>query len=305
MKNTLLFLTTLLFCACGNTSSIDKNATKSEKTTTNTPLSPEFNAYWYAGKAELCRYELEQARYGEMRNGNAVLVFVTEPFSKSKQVKLDDASANPSDAVQILKCNFSKKFDTGIYPYSVMTSVFTPIDVSQKTVKITSSMQEWCGHVFTQLNLKEQQYTAQIFSYFESEGDQKTELGNAISEDGLWTTLRINPAQLPTGKINVIPSLSYLRFSHKALKGYDAIASISTKTFNQKPVNEYFIHYDNRDLKIYFDPKPPYIIEGWEETYNDFGKPSTTRGTLKKLLLSDYWSHNSHTDDAMREAFYK
>ncbi len=305
MKNILLFLTTLLFCACGNTSSIDKNATKSEKTTTNMPLSPEFNAYWYAGKAELCRYELEQARYGEMRNGNAVLVFVTEPFSKSKQVKLDDASANPSDVVQVLKCNFSKKFDTGIYPYSVMTSAFTPVDVSQKTVKITSSMQEWCGHVFTQLNLKEQQYTAQIFSYFESEGDQKTELGNAISEDGLWTTLRINPAQLPIGKINIIPSLSYLRFSHKALKGYDAVANINTKIFNQKPVNEYFIHYDNRDLKIYFDPKPPYIIEGWEETYNDFGKPSTTRGTLKKTMMSDYWSHNSHADDAMREAFYK
>jgi hypothetical protein len=305
MQNTLFFLSLLLFCACGNTNSIEKNTVKSEQISASIPTSPEFNAYWYAGKAELCRYELQQARYGEMRNGNAVLVFVTEPFSKSKQVKLDDANANPSDVVQILKVNFTKKFDTGIYPYSVMTSVFTPVDVSQKTVKITSSMQEWCGHVFTQLNLKGAQYVANILSYFESEGDQKTELGNTISEDGLWTTLRINPAHLPTGKINAIPSLSYLRFSHKALKGYEATASISTTNFNQKTLSQYFIHYDNRDLKIYFDPKPPYLIEGWEETYSDFGKPSTTRGILKKTLLLDYWSHNSHADDAMREAFYK
>jgi hypothetical protein len=305
MQNILLFLSLLLFWACGNTASIENNTTKNEGATASIPTSPEFNAYWYAGKAELCRYDLEQARYGETREGNAVLIFVTEPFSKSKQVKIDNPDANPSDVTQVLKVNFTKKFDTGIYPYSVMTSAFTPVDVSQKTIKITSSMQEWCGHVFTQLNLKGQQYVSNIYSYFESEGDKKAELGNVISEDGIWTNLRINPSSLPVGKISMIPSLSYLRFSHNELKAYEATASISSVNFNQKAVSQYFIHYDKRDLKIYFDPKPPYLIEGWEETYSDFGKPSTSRGTLKKVLLSDYWSHHSHVDDAMREAFYK
>jgi hypothetical protein len=305
MKYILFFCLSLLFWTCGNTASIETDASKSKNTVASVPTSPEFNAYWYAGKAELCRYELEQARYGEMREGNAVLVFVTEPFSKSKQVKLDDANANPSDVVQVLKVNFTRKFDTGIYPYSVMTSAFTPVDVSQKTVKITSSMQEWCGHVFTQLNLDNQHYNAKSYSYFESEGDQKSDLGKALSEDGIWTTLRINPAHLPTGKINIIPALSYLRFSHSELKSYEATASISSANFNQKTLNQYVIHYEKRDLRIYFNPDFPYTIEGWEETYSDFGKVATTRGTLKKTLLSDYWSHHSHADDAMREAFYK
>jgi len=48
------------------------------------PPAEEFGAYWYQGKAELTSYTLEQARYGEVHPGEAVLVFVTEDFSKSK-----------------------------------------------------------------------------------------------------------------------------------------------------------------------------------------------------------------------------
>ena len=45
-----------------------------------------FNKYWYAGEAELNSYTLSQARYGENHEGEAVLIFVTEDFSKSKYV---------------------------------------------------------------------------------------------------------------------------------------------------------------------------------------------------------------------------
>ncbi|MGB2691994.1 MAG: septum formation inhibitor Maf, partial [Thermodesulfobacteriota bacterium] len=43
--------------------------------------SEEFKAYWYDGKAEITSYKLEQARYGELHEGYAVMVFVTEDFS--------------------------------------------------------------------------------------------------------------------------------------------------------------------------------------------------------------------------------
>ena len=305
MMNKIFFFLIVALFSCDKTNVTNKPTSASSSQTENIATSAEFNAYWYAGKAELNRYELEQARYSEMRKGNAVLVFVTEPFSKQKQVKLDDANASPNDVVQVLKLNFTKKFDTGIYPYSVMTSAFTPVDVSQKTVKVTSSMQEWCGHVFTQLNLKNKQYGANVFSYFESEGDQKSELGEALSEDGIWTTLRINPTQLPQGKVKIIPSLSYLRFSHKELKAMEATASLSTTNFNQIAVSQYLIQYEGRGLKIYFEPKSPFKIQGWEETYKDGVQNMTTRGTLKKSMRLDYWSHNKNADDALRADFYK
>ena len=43
-------------------------------------LSKAFKTYWYAGEAEISSYKLEQERYGEMRDGHAILVYVTEDF---------------------------------------------------------------------------------------------------------------------------------------------------------------------------------------------------------------------------------
>ena len=79
-------------------------------------LSTAFKKYWYAGKAEITSYKLEQARYGELRNGKAVLIYVTEPFSADKQVKADQ---NAPSNISVLKLNSTKKFLTGIYPYSI------------------------------------------------------------------------------------------------------------------------------------------------------------------------------------------
>ena len=53
------------------------------------PKSDRFSVYWNQGKAELARYELQQVRYGEIHQGDAVLIFVTEDFLKDKQVKYD------------------------------------------------------------------------------------------------------------------------------------------------------------------------------------------------------------------------
>ena len=89
--------------------------------------STGFNDYWYAGTAELSRYELEQARYGELHPGEAVMVFVSEPFDINKQVKSD----NSENTTGVLKLNFMRKFNTGIYPYSTMSSTFSPIDIKQ------------------------------------------------------------------------------------------------------------------------------------------------------------------------------
>ena len=41
-------------------------------------LSQDFKDYWYDGSAEISSYQLYQERYGEMREGTAVMIFVTE-----------------------------------------------------------------------------------------------------------------------------------------------------------------------------------------------------------------------------------
>ena len=74
-----------------------------------------FGDYWYQGEAELNRYDLKQFRYGEMRGGDAVLIFVTEDFLTDKQVKYE-YGPKPESAATVLKMNATRKFITGIYP---------------------------------------------------------------------------------------------------------------------------------------------------------------------------------------------
>ena len=62
--------------------------------------------YWDRGQAEVARYDLVQTRYGEPREGHAVLVFVTEPFRTDISTRVflrqscPRASVRTRDAVQ-------------------------------------------------------------------------------------------------------------------------------------------------------------------------------------------------------------
>ncbi len=186
----------------------------------NWSANKDFSDYWYQGEVEISSYKLSQARYGALHEGSAVLIFVTEDFSKEKHVKLDNPAEAGDDGVKVMKLNLIKLFNTGIYPYSMMSPVFSPVNLQDHpdALKVTTTSQEWCGHTFTQLNLEGDAYQAQLFSYFESEGGQQLEMENALLEDELWNMIRINPAKLPSGKINIIPGTMYQRLSHKPLR---------------------------------------------------------------------------------------
>ncbi len=265
--------------------------------------------YWYQGKAELSSYMLEQARYGEVHPGEAVLIFVTEDFSRKKHVKLD-RPASADDRVPVLKLNFTKKFNTGIYPYSMMSSVFTPMDsfeADPATLKVTTSSQEWCGHTFTQLNRTTDGYHVTELSYFEAEGDQRIELEGAIPEDGLWNHIRVAPLSLPTGRTRLIPGTMYQRLSHAAWRAAWAEASLGRDPHNDARA-VYTLDYPDlgRTLTIRFDTAFPHAITSWEESYVSGWGPSaarlTTRGTLKKRIMLDYWNHHDRADTHLREA---
>ena len=109
----------------------------------------EWGDYWYQGNAEINSFELTQYRYGEPREGEAVLIFVTEDFSQKRNVKLDQPDQAGKDKVSVLKMNQTRDFITGIYPYHMMLSAFTPIKAQSQGVKFVASVQDWCGHTFS------------------------------------------------------------------------------------------------------------------------------------------------------------
>lgn len=265
-----------------------------------------FSDYWYKGKAEISSFELDQARYGEVHKGTAVLIFVTEDFSKSKQVKLDYPAKYPKDAVNVLKLNNNRKFLTGIYPYSMMTSVFTPVksEIYGRSVKITASSQEWCGHTFLQLNKKDENYQYKQFSYFESESDQDGTIESDFLEDELWTFIRLSPQKLPKGDYFLMPSTFYIRLRHLGIQAYLATLEL----MEEEKVYEYHIRYKEikRNLKITFNKTFPYDIVSWEETYESgWGKKKkvlTTTAKRIKMKMIDYWTKNKLVD---RHLYYE
>lgn len=260
------------------------------------PLPEGFNAYWYAGKAELSTYEVSQERYGEIRNAEQVNVFVTEDLSKAKQVKLDDASAAGADRVPVLKLNSIRNFHTGIYDYSIMQSVFTPVS-GQPSLKTTTSVQDWCGHVFIQYNLEKGGYHVRGFSYFESEGDQDLQLPKAMLEDELWSRIRLNPSALPTGKVSLIPSAVYTRLRHKPSGVQNA--DLQVEKGPKESVLKVAYSDIPRTLSIRFETEFPYKILGWEETNE--GKVAS-KGTLKASRNSAYWSEHDNIHAPLRDS---
>ena len=114
-------------------------------------LTKAFKKYWFAGDAEISSYTLTQSRYGELRSGNAVLIYVTEDFLPNTQVKANNPGEN---SIKVLKLNATKNFNTGIYPYNIMQSTFQPVYNKSQPLKISASIQEWCGHVYAQINRK-------------------------------------------------------------------------------------------------------------------------------------------------------
>lgn len=266
--------------------------------TESNTLSEDFKKYWYNGTAEISSYQLEQARYGEIRKGTSVLIFVTEDFLPNEQVKADQ---NSSNNIPVLKLNATKKFNTGIYPYSIMQSTFYPVSDNRHAIKVSSSMQEWCGHVYAQLNNRDE-FEIMSHSYFQNEADQEFKIDKAILENELWTKIRINPSNLPVGNKMIIPSLEYSRLRHKEIKPFNAKCSLQKNDVT----STYTIEYPElkRSLSITFTTKFPYEIESWTETfksgYGSNAKELTTTATKIKQIKSAYWGKNRNKDEVLR-----
>ncbi|RAJ16939.1 septum formation inhibitor Maf [Olleya aquimaris] len=293
IKTLVLIPFILLLFGCNKNKNVNNKEVVSQtivSKSNNTPAfkpDQQFNNYWYAGEAEISSYKLEQARYGEIRDGHAVLVYVTEPFLAKEQVKADQS--NPSN-INVLKLNSTKNFNTGIYPYSIMQSTFYPVANNQHAIKISASVQEWCGQVYTQLNNRDQ-FQVTSHSYFQGEADQQFTLEKTVLENEIWTQLRINPNSLPTGNISVIPNLEFIRLNHKPLKSYNAFAEHVPGTY--KLTNKEL----DKTLEINYNPEFPYNIESWSETT----KGLTTKATKLKTIKSAYWNKNSNADLELRK----
>ena len=261
-------------------------------------VSEQFKAHWFDGHAEISSYALSQSRYGENREGTAVLLFVTEDFLKKEQVKANQKS---KETLPVLKLNRTKKFLTGIYPYSIMSSSFSQLRTPQAVIKNSASIQEWCGQSYLQMNVNEEKINITSHSYFEGEADQNFNLEKNLTEDELWNLIRLKPQALPQGKLMLIPSLESSRMNHEKIEAYRANAFIE---INEK-YTIYTIAYPllKRYLAIKFLNDFPHTIEGWVEQTIKNGKELTSTAKRIHTERRQYWNENNNASEKFRVPF--
>lgn len=268
------------------------------------PSKPiQMDPYWHQGKAEVSKYNLKQNRYNDEHDGYAVLIQVAEDFLTDKQVKNDAYTSESS--IPVMKTNLTERFTTGIYDYSLMTSSFTSTSEKPKTYKVSFSGQDWCGQSYAQINRRKNQYTQSLFSYFESEGDKSHSEKLVMLEDEIFSLIRINPSNIPTGKVDIIPSQKILRLLHLPFKSTKATISNGFAPSGSdggmpSGLQQLTITFPelNRKLQIQYDLQPPHTIQGWTDSYPSMfdRQMRTTKAELTHQILTDYWKHNTKED---------
>ena len=270
-----------------------------------------FDARWHDGRAELDGYRYTITRYGEERRGQAVMIFVTEPWSRSKRVKVEDASKHPDDVLDVLKLNIVRDFQTGIYDYNTMVSLFVGSrDFSP--VEITFTSAEWCGNVYAKVLFDKDAINETRFSYFEDESGTKLleRPRDGVAQDALFIWLRgLRGEFLPAGGRRTTPLLSGILESR--LRHHPLEWSAATIDRAPQPVSvrvpagnwENAIYYevkaeDGRMGRFWIEPDGDRRILKWSWSESGRGEASES-GELAGTRRTTYWKENGSGDEQL------
>ena len=262
--------------------------------------SPAFWTAWGDGKAELSGYAVTTSRYGAPREGKVALIYVTEPMDRRNWIKDDAGDVPASERVNVLKLNNVLKFQTGIYPYSVMTSVFASVDGPAgerfSPVKIAMTVQEWCGSVYQRVMPADGQFVGESRSYFHSEGDSETTVKvstGTLYEDALLIQLRELDGPFAGGNDwagSIVPSLWSARKRHAPLVAMPATIKREDAKRNGAPVTRFTVTYGSVITTYDVEKAAPRRVLGWKSKDGE-------EGTILKTTRLPYWKLNQPGDE--------
>lgn len=260
-----------------------------------------FSKTWYDGKAELSGYKLTIERYGEQREGTCVLIYVTEPFSSTDRVKANDASS--PDVFNALKLNMVRDFQTGIYDYNTMSSVFVHDD-DFKISKTSFTSAEWCGHVYEEMLFYDDKVKGHYYSYFQGESGpiEYTPHDGGVVEESLWILLRglrgdyMKPGS--TKDIMILPGALRRRLEHSK-PGWVGARLSRRKTGEAVTVPagtfDVFVYelqtFDGRKGAFYVESDYPHRIVRWS-------MPPDVEAVMAGSKRLSYWKLNHNGNES-------
>ncbi len=154
---------------------------------------------WDHGLAQVCLYEGQRLKYGQLVPSTMEMITVREAFDPERLVKATDPDA--PDVLPVMKMNLLRSTRTGTYEYRQMASVFVHRDTAALH-KLVATSQEWCGGSFVELERRGDEATLRISNYFPGEGSSARSIPTAelpITADELPLFLRQRLTQLEVG----------------------------------------------------------------------------------------------------------
>ena len=232
------------------------------KVETVVPINQEtnktFTNYWKNGKIETTKYELKE---DSISVGEGSLTFSIQYVE----------GINKTDSIQVLQSDFTGKIHKENYDYSAMTSTYLPLNLTLRphAMKVINSVQEPEGNSFLALSQIPKSYEIESKNTFKEKTKKHFIVERKNLEDELWAKIRMNPNDLPTGDIEIIPSFAYWQSVRKSPNIYEAKAELKDyigTEFTGNKLQLYTLDYPNlkRNLSIVFESDFPFEIVGWK-----------------------------------------
>jgi hypothetical protein len=279
MKTSLITLSAFVLAIAAQSGCASGSATSGPASAPAATASSAFWKSWGDGNAELSGYAATVGRYGAPRKGTIVLIYVTEPMDRRVWIKDDAGDVPAADRVNVLKLNDVLKFQTGIYPYSVMTSVFAPVDGLYAErfapAKISFTSQEWCGQVWRRLLASPASYTDELRSYFHAEGEGYLTVATkpgTLYEDALLIQLRELDGPFAGGKDwsgEIVPALWSSRKAHVPARPVPATIRREDARRDGRPVTRFTLAYSGMTRVFDVEKVAPHRILGWTTSDGD------------------------------------
>jgi hypothetical protein len=242
---------------------------------------------WDDGQAEVASYRAVERRYGELREGTATLIVVSERFDADALVK-DDGPVRARHTLGVMKLNHSLTIPTGVYTYQQMASAFLARG-DARAVKLTVGSQEWCGVTHKRLVVRNGRATLHGSSYFGGEAERAFDVpldDRTVFYDALPLWLRTLDLSRPgarqvrlvsqqlTNRVRA-PEVAPARIT----VGRAASLEVPAGRFEAVPVT--VVHHAGRDV-YHLDARAPHALVRWDRS--DGG-----RYTLLEVRRARYW----------------
>lgn len=259
-----------------------------------------FWPHWSDGQAEVNQYTLTQPRYGEERVGRATLIYVTEPFSKSRRVKVDRYNEHDPDHTIALKLNRIESWRTGVYEYRLMTSHFYDLLNALSPLKVTFSSQEWCGVTYEESHWSKEALLVTTESYFEGESsthplssdhrftDQLFVYGRGLLIGGPQNLNKLSSSLIESAKIRFLHHRKPVAYNAEAR--WEAVRTMKTKLGSYEVIPLSFKKASGVKCTINIEVLAPYRIFGWSCEDGE-------RAELELSVRSPYWRQTRLVDE--------